>query len=46
MAYVTLKEILRGARENGYGVGAFNFNSYEDAQGIINGAVEKKLLLS
>ena len=42
MAYVTLKEILRGARENGYGVGAFNFNSYEDAQGIINGAVEKK----
>lgn len=42
MSFVTLKEILRGTRENGYAVGAFNFNSYEDVQGIINGAVAKK----
>lgn len=41
MSFVTLKEILRGTRENGYAVGAFNFNSYEDVQGIINGAVAK-----
>jgi fructose-1,6-bisphosphate aldolase class II len=42
MPLVTLKEILKGTKENGYAVGAFNFNSYEDAQGIINGAVAKK----
>ncbi len=42
MPLVTLKQILKGTRENGYAVGAFNFNSYEDAQGIINGAVAKK----
>ena len=42
MPLVTLNEILKGTRENGYAVGAFNFNSYEDAQGIINGAVAKK----
>jgi fructose-1,6-bisphosphate aldolase class II len=42
MPLVTLKEILKGTRENGYAVGAFNFNSYEDAQGIINGAAAKK----
>ena len=42
MPLVTLKEILKGTRENGYAVGAFNFNSYEDAQGIINGAVARK----
>ncbi|MGE5494839.1 MAG: class II fructose-1,6-bisphosphate aldolase [Burkholderiales bacterium] len=42
MPLVTLKEVLKGTRENGYAVGAFNFNSYEDAQGIINGAVAKK----
>jgi ketose-bisphosphate aldolase len=42
MPLVTLKEILKGTKENGYDVGAFNFNSYEDAQGIINGAVAKK----
>ena len=41
MGLVTLKEILAGAREAHYAVGSFNFNSYEDAQGIINGAVEK-----
>ncbi len=38
---VTLKEILENTRKEGYAVGGFNFNSYEDAQGIINGAVEK-----
>jgi fructose-1,6-bisphosphate aldolase class II len=42
MPLITLKEILKGTKENGYAVGAFNFNSYEDAQGIINGAVAKK----
>lgn len=42
MSYVTLKEILKGTRENRYAVGAFNFNSYEDLQGIINGALRKK----
>lgn len=38
---VTLKEILENTRKEGYAVGSFNFNGYEDAQGIINGAVEK-----
>ncbi len=42
MSLVTLKEILKGTRENGYAVGGFNFNSYEDAQGIVDGAVRKK----
>jgi len=42
MGLVTLKEILAGTRERGYAVGGFNFNGYEDAQGIIEGAVEKK----
>jgi len=42
MPLVTLKQVLKGTRENGYAVGAFNFNSYEDAQGIVNGAVAKK----
>ncbi len=37
----TLKEILEGTREGKYAVGGFNFNSYEDAQGIINGAAAK-----
>jgi len=41
MGLVTLKEILAGTRESGYAVGAFNFNGYEDAQGIIEGAVAK-----
>ncbi|WP_312072004.1 class II fructose-bisphosphate aldolase [Anaerotignum propionicum] len=38
---VTLKEILENTRKEGYAVGSFNFNGYEDAQGIINGAAEK-----
>jgi len=41
MGLVTLKEILAGTREENYAVGGFNFNGYEDAQGIIQGAVEK-----
>ena len=41
MGLVTLKEILDGTREVHYAVGVFNFNSYEDAQGIIEGAAAK-----
>lgn len=41
MGLVTLKEILAGTREGHYAVGAFNFNGYEDAQGIVEGAVSK-----
>lgn len=41
MSLVTLKEILKGTRENGYAVGGFNFNDYEDAQGIVDGAAAK-----
>jgi len=42
MALVTLKEILKNTKSGHYAVGAFNFNGYEDAQGMINGAVEKR----
>lgn len=41
MGLVTLKEILADTRESGYAVGGFNFNNYEDAQGIVDGAAEK-----
>ncbi|MDO5100332.1 MAG: class II fructose-bisphosphate aldolase [Eubacteriales bacterium] len=41
MGLVTLREILAGTREGKYAVGGFNFNSFEDAQGLIEGAVEK-----
>lgn len=41
MGLVTLKEILTGTREGNYAVGGFNFNNYEDAQGIVDGAVQK-----
>lgn len=41
MALVTLKEILSKTRMKKYAVGGFNFNTYEDAQGIIDGAVAK-----
>jgi ketose-bisphosphate aldolase len=41
MPLVTLKEILAGTRTGGYAVGGFNFNGYEDAQGMVNGAAEK-----
>lgn len=39
MALVNLREILANTRKEGYIVGAFNFNGYEDAQGIVDGAV-------
>jgi ketose-bisphosphate aldolase len=42
MPLVTLKEILAGTRAGHYAVGGFNFNGYEDAQGMINGAVERR----
>lgn len=42
MALVTLKQILAGTRAGHYAVGGFNFNGFEDAQGIIDGAVAKK----
>lgn len=42
MGLVTLKEILAGTKEEKYGVGSFNFNTYEDAVGIVQGAVNKK----
>jgi ketose-bisphosphate aldolase len=41
MPLVTLKAILAGTRKGGYAVGGFNFNGYDDAQGMINGAAEK-----
>jgi ketose-bisphosphate aldolase len=40
MELVTLKEILANTRKEHYAVGAFNFNGYEDAEGILMGAVE------
>ena len=42
MPLATLKEVLKGTRENSYAVGGFNFTGYEDAQGIVNGAAAKK----
>jgi ketose-bisphosphate aldolase len=42
MPLVTLKEILAGTREGHYAVGGFNFYGYDDAQGMIDGAVEKR----
>ena len=41
MSLVTLREVLKNTRENRYAVGAFNFNGYEDVQGMIHGAAEK-----
>jgi ketose-bisphosphate aldolase len=41
MPLVTLKEILMKTQKDGYAVGGFNFNGYEDAQGMVNGAAEK-----
>jgi ketose-bisphosphate aldolase len=40
MRLVTLKEILANTKKEHYAVGAFNFNGYEDAEGIAMGAVE------
>lgn len=40
MELVTLKEILANTKKEHYAVGAFNFNGYEDAEGIVMGAVQ------
>ena len=42
MPLVTLKEILTKARRDRYAVGGFNFNGYEDAQGIVDAAAVVK----
>jgi len=42
MPLATLKEVLTKAKQGGYAVGGFNFNGYEDAQGMVNGAAEKR----
>lgn len=42
MSLVTLKEILRDTREKKYAVPAFNFNGYEDAQGMMDSAVKMR----
>ena len=42
MSLVTLKEILKDTREKQYAVPAFNFNGYEDAQGMVNCAVKMR----
>ena len=42
MPLVTMKEILAEAKRGRYAVGGFNFNGYEDAQGIVNAAVTVK----
>lgn len=42
MPIVTLKSVLADARQGSYAVGAFNFNGLEDAQGILDAAVQKK----
>ncbi|MBW9212633.1 MULTISPECIES: class II fructose-bisphosphate aldolase [Terrabacteria group] len=38
MSYVNLKEVLRNTKNQKFAVGAFNFNGYEDVQGIVNAA--------
>ncbi len=40
MSLVTLREILKDTRKKKYAVPAFNFNGYEDAQGMVNSAVK------
>lgn len=42
MSLVTLKEILKETREKKYAVPAFNFNGYEDAQGMMNSALRMR----
>lgn len=42
MSLVTLKEILKDTREKKYAVPAFNFNGYEDAQGMMDSAVKMR----
>jgi ketose-bisphosphate aldolase, class II len=40
MSFVNLKSVLKNTTNNNYCIGAFNFNSFEDAQGIINAATK------
>ena len=40
MPLVPMRAILEAAEEGGYGVGAFNVNNMEQAQGIMAAAVE------
>ena len=42
MALVTLRQVLDGAAAGAYGVGGFNVNNMEQAQGIMEAAVETK----
>lgn len=42
MSLVTLKEILKETRVKNYAVPAFNFNGYEDAQGMMDSAVKMR----
>jgi len=42
MSLVTLKEILKDTRKEHYAVPAFNFNGYEDAQGMVNCAAKMR----
>lgn len=40
MALVNLKKILENTRKEGYAVGSFNFNGFEDVKGMVRAAVE------
>lgn len=42
MALVTLKELLKHAKENKYAVGGFNINGLDDAQGMVTGAMQAR----
>ncbi|MDR0551640.1 MAG: class II fructose-bisphosphate aldolase [Spirochaetaceae bacterium] len=42
MELVTLRDLLPRAKKERYAVGAFNFNGYEDAAGILAGAEEAR----
>ncbi len=40
MAFVNLKSVLEYTKDNSCAIGAFNFNGYEDVQGIVDAANE------
>lgn len=42
MPFVTLREVLAGAEQGGYAVGAFNANNLEIVQAIVEAAVEER----
>jgi ketose-bisphosphate aldolase len=42
MELVTLRDLLPQAKKGRYAVGAFNFNGYEDAAGIVMGAAQAR----